>query len=600
MPELTDGKAPGNYKDLWADFDPRKEPLDTEILQEWEEDGVIMQVLRYRIGVFKGQKAMIAAIYGYPKGAKNLPGLLQIHGGGQYADYRAVLTNAKRGYATLSISWAGRINAPDYKVTPNEVKLFWANDTANANYKLTTDWGALDGYHAPCRNEKNDFSLVEANAWTLDSIESPRNNSWFLAALGARRGLTFLEQQAQVDPEKLGVYGHSMGGKLTVLTAADKRVKAAAPSCGGISNNYNENELYEKTIADNAYLKKIRCPIIFLSPANDFHGHLRDIPNAVNLIETDDWRVVSSPHHSHQDHGNFEVSGLLWFDHFLKGEFIYPETPEAELVLKTESGTPGLTVTPDPSKEILEVEIYYTQQADFPDDVPEREHRKSRFWQYAKAEQNGNTWTAELPLASIDKTLWAYANIRYKLKEPVTGAGYYYRIYTVDNFNLSSPIKMATPKQLKSAEVKVRLKPSLLIEDFKGDWQKDWFAYKPDKWELATHKIYNELWKAPENAVLEFSVLSAEQNTLVVSSNSYAAEIQLKGSDKWQKCKVSAKDLKNALGESLSDWSAALELKFSANGSFREKAAGEVQNMELGAEWKGEKPEFKNLGWIKK
>ena len=111
FPPLKAGKVPQTVEALWTDYDPSKEPLDIEILKEWEEDGVVMQVLRYRIGIFKGKKAMMAAIYGYPKGATNLPGLVQIHGGGQYADYRAVLTNAKRGYATISIAWAGRINA---------------------------------------------------------------------------------------------------------------------------------------------------------------------------------------------------------------------------------------------------------------------------------------------------------------------------------------------------------------------------------------------------------------------------------------------------------------------------------------------------------
>ena len=54
----------------------------------------------------------MAGIYGFPKGGDNLPGLLQIHGGGQYADYNAPLMNAKRGYATLSIAWAGRYFSP--------------------------------------------------------------------------------------------------------------------------------------------------------------------------------------------------------------------------------------------------------------------------------------------------------------------------------------------------------------------------------------------------------------------------------------------------------------------------------------------------------
>ena len=77
----------------------------------------------FRIGIFKGQK-LGWPVFLISSGGKNLPGLLQIHGGGQYADYKAALTNGKRGYATLSIAWAGRISAPNYRVSPSEVKLF--------------------------------------------------------------------------------------------------------------------------------------------------------------------------------------------------------------------------------------------------------------------------------------------------------------------------------------------------------------------------------------------------------------------------------------------------------------------------------------------
>ena len=88
---------------MWAGYDPRAEPLEVETLKAWEEDGVVLRVLRYRIGIFKGRKAMMAAVYGYPKGGSKLPGLVQIHGGGQYADQKAALTNGKRGYVlTLS------------------------------------------------------------------------------------------------------------------------------------------------------------------------------------------------------------------------------------------------------------------------------------------------------------------------------------------------------------------------------------------------------------------------------------------------------------------------------------------------------------------
>ena len=91
LPILKGNKAAQTWVSAWEGFDPRAEPMDVEVLKEWEEDGVVLSVLRYRIGVFKGQKAMMAGVYGYPKGGKNLPGLLQIHGGGQYADYKAPL-----------------------------------------------------------------------------------------------------------------------------------------------------------------------------------------------------------------------------------------------------------------------------------------------------------------------------------------------------------------------------------------------------------------------------------------------------------------------------------------------------------------------------
>ena len=68
LPSLNGGKAPQTWDDAWLGFDPRKEPMEVEVLREWEEDGVLLRVVRYRIGVFKGKKAMMAGSYGFPKG----------------------------------------------------------------------------------------------------------------------------------------------------------------------------------------------------------------------------------------------------------------------------------------------------------------------------------------------------------------------------------------------------------------------------------------------------------------------------------------------------------------------------------------------------
>ena len=60
LPALIEGRAPQNYEQLWKGFDPQKEPLDVEVLKEWEQDGVVLKVIRYRIGIFKGKKSMIS------------------------------------------------------------------------------------------------------------------------------------------------------------------------------------------------------------------------------------------------------------------------------------------------------------------------------------------------------------------------------------------------------------------------------------------------------------------------------------------------------------------------------------------------------------
>ena len=119
LPPLRGNDVPHTFAEMWEGFDPRAEPLDTEVVREWEKDDAVIQIVRFRIGKFKGRVSKLAAIYGYPKSLKQgqrIPALLQIHGGGQFADERGVIANAKRGYATLSIAWAGRISAEDYRV----------------------------------------------------------------------------------------------------------------------------------------------------------------------------------------------------------------------------------------------------------------------------------------------------------------------------------------------------------------------------------------------------------------------------------------------------------------------------------------------------
>ena len=602
LPALSGDHAPQSYQEMWSGFDPRSEPLDTEVLHEWREDGVTLRVVRFRMGVFKGTKATLAAIYGFPTDAANqgqkLPGLVQIHGGGQYADYKACLLNARRGYATLSIAWAGRISAPDYRVGPNEVKLFWNDQTDDPNYKLTTDWGAVDGYHAPGRHPGNVFPSARPAEWTLDEIESPRNSGWFLGALAARRALTFLERQPEVNPDQLGVYGHSMGGKLTVMASSDPRVKAAAPSCGGISDRHNKSELFRKTIGDDVNLRQIVCPVMFLSPSNDFHGRIGDLPAAIDEIQSQEWRVTCSPHRNHQDTPEYEVATLLWFDQHLRQSFTVPQTPRTALSLKSPAGVPQLIVRPDKSRPILSVDVYYTQHGK-PTELPEdREDTMSRFWHHARAEESHDEWTARLPISDVNKPLWVYANVLYALDEPVSGAGYYYGTYRADAFDLSSLLTTVTPEALQSAGVQATLEPSLIIEDFTDGWEKEWFRYPRDDWAASTHKLRAERWKPPHGARLSLEVQSESPNRLVVLIDSFAADVELSGGAKWQEVHLTPADFENFNGESITTWDGIRRFKLSPAEHLKPARRIPGQPKVVGGHWNGPVPRFRNLRWV--
>ncbi len=580
---------------LWWGWDPSTEPLDTEVLHEWEEEGVILKVVRFRVGVFKGQKAMLAGVYGYPKGGRNLPGLLNIHGGGQYADYRSCLTNAKRGYATLSIAWAGRISAPNYTVGPKEVKLFWEGKTQDPSYKVTTDWGALDAYHAPSKHGKDAFHNIPTESWTIDPKESARNNSWFVVTMGARRGLTFLEKQhGIVDRSRLGVYGHSMGGKLTVLTASnDTRVKAAAPSCGGVSDRYSENKVHLATVSDLANLQRLKCPILFLNPVNDFHANFQDFATIPQEVPSQDIRYSFAPQLNHQDIPQHAVAALKWMDEHLKFDYEMPKTPQTAIELTTINGIPQVTVTPDATQPIKYVDVYYTQQGVAGATQKQRELRTNRHWHHARTVQDYSTWIANLPISDPTKPIWFYANVTYALPAETTGAGYYYNVYQTDEVTISSVPTLLTAEQIQAANLQPTLASSDLIESFNGDWKKEWFGASLQDWRLSTHKLGLPHYAAPEQASLAIDVKSAAANTLCLTLDKYYAEIPVAASRQWETYTVTASQFKNASGQALANFQGVKTLGLKDKGNVRE---GD-QVTTYGKAWKGAEPQLRDLRW---
>ena len=506
--------APQSVTELWADFDPRRNPLETEIIREWKEDGGIFRHVRYLVGTFKGQPARMTAIYGFPEGPKSkLPAVMHIHGGGQQAFLHEVKLLAARGYAALSVNWGGDA---DGKPPFNSVEGAQPGDP-------NTDWGAVDPSQLNVRGYQ---SILPGPKQVFEDREHPKNCNWYLLALGCRRGLTFLEQQPEVDPQRLGVHGFSMGGNLTMYVAgSDDRVKAAVPGVGGSGWRWQPHEFiggvaqqdhikgsvetFARTLSFESYAPLIKCPVLHRSGTNDFHGWIDDVYRTNSLIRNQPTRYSFAPHLNHRLIPEVEVAMPLWFDQFLKGGPALPQTPGSELVLQTADHIPQMRVVPEKHPwPVARCEIYYSVDPD----------PRARFWRSADAVRDGDAFIAKLPLHSLDLPLFAFANVSFTLTEPVSLKQLPGRSEPVRELCLSSLLHRSDPQALSDARVMTTLKPTSLIDDFQHGLR-DWYQHNAGNLthlETWTRKITDPQYRGPTGSKLKLTLLMPKTNRLSI------------------------------------------------------------------------------------
>ena len=586
-PLLAEEKIPTTVTDLWADVDPTAEPLKTKVIREWQEEGLVLRYVTYHVGTFKGKPARVAAFYAFPRGRRDLPGLVHLHGGGQRAFLHEVKYYASRGYACLSVNWGGR-----------EMEQARPGDA-------NTDWGAVD----PTQQNVPGYFNLKPGPLYVDPVESPRNNNWYLLTLASRRGLTFLEQQEEVDKERLGVYGHSMGGNLTVYVAGtDKRVKASAPSVGGQGFRTvpwalmpeqrrrqikGDLQLYRNTLGFQSYAPHIKAPLLWLSATNDFHQDMDDTFRTGALIPHGNLRYSFAPHLNHRFTPPFAVTRPLWFDQHLKGSFTFPKTPQVKLVLDHQDHVAQLEVLPDMSATVDQVHILYSVDP----------HPLARFWRTAPARrQAGDRWIASLPVLSTDQPLFAFANVHYRLPKPVAVQF----AQPTGTFALSSQLQTAVPKELQEKKIRATDKVSNLIDDFSRGFQ-DWYllsADNPHHWQYWTRKITDPKWQGQMGEQLTFDVKTEKANQLVViikenffrgyrgRQRELVTVVELPGGDQWQKISLPAARFQVPdKEEKLADWGHADLLGFRAY-------YGDRQGKVIGStRWAGPQPQLRKLRW---
>ena len=581
LPTLS--HSPQTVEQVWTGYDPTTEPLESTVVRQWEEDGLTLRYVTYKIGTFKNQSATMAAFYGFPTGKDNLPAVMHMHGGGQRAFLQIVKRYAKRGYATLSVNWGGR---------PME------NSTAK---DPNTDWGAVD----PTQNNVAGYSNLLPQKNTLDPFPSARNNNWFLLTVGCRRGITFLERQTEVDRDRIGVFGHSMGGRLTGLVAGiDHRVKAASPSVGGSGflqsdlwglpgsarRVRGDVNLFQKTIAGQAYLKRLQCPILYLSASNDFNAPMDFVERGMQLVPHQNKRITYAPHLNHRFTPETEISRPLWFDSHLLNRLSFPASPKAELNLDGKAGIPVYQVTPDPSLPIEKVEIYYGYERD----------PRNRFWTDAQATRRNGVWQAECPVHDLSEPLFTFANIYYRLNEQQKQSG------DPITFVLSVA-NSAYPDSLAAAKVRATEETARMIDDFTRGFH-DWYTLNINNrvhWLISTRKLTDPRWEAPIGGklALEIETSSAGDTLAIELKTDTWRNYSSRRADTWtslialhragrQKVVLEAKDFTNADGETLDDWVGITELIFQPAAKSDAESARSLSN------WKGNVPIFHQLNWV--
>ena len=404
-PYTQASEVPQTALELWKDYDPRQENLEVKIHHEWKQDGVVSRLISFKVGTFKGSDARIAAYYCFPENGEKNPAFVWSHGGAQKAKRSRGHYFATQGFASVDINWLGR---------PLEKKL-------DPDNKWGTDWGKIDpthdgNFYAKALRDEFKYSLTP-DEHSVDPIMSPRNSNWFILSLAGRRALTFLEQQPEVDPSKLGFAGFSMGGMITSMTAIDKRLKAVAPFVGGTNRYQNYDgmdsgadthevgdlQMLLNTIDPSAYWKHVTVPVMFISSSNDQYAPLDRIYQSMDLLPHDNWRVTCNMHVGHRPGPEQWVMLNQWFKQYLAGvDQHIPSTPTS--TFKIEKNTAHFTVAPAQQERLVDVEIYYSY----------RPNSITRFWKQAPTTKEAGTWEAELPVHA-KLPLYTFALCRYSL-----------------------------------------------------------------------------------------------------------------------------------------------------------------------------------------
>jgi len=411
--EIAMNETQWSPTELWADFDPTLDDLECEVLSRREEEDCVITELTYFSHECEGQPVWVYGILGVPKSEERVPGVLHIHGGGQTANEVHVRKMIEEGYAALTFDWTG----------PRDE-----------------------------REKVTDLGMASTDIYRIEP--SPEYSHLYHATAIARRGLTLLSQQPEVDENRLGIYGISWGGFLSwLVNGTDKRVKAATAiyGCGGTLKWGNacgsdfdpedeDQRLWSFCFSPYQYAAIQNGPMLFLNCTNDFFGWM-DTAEELFAALNDRHALAFCPHFNHHLDEDVSLNLYEWLATHLNGDGSW--LPRPEVVIRKESGRLIAEVTGVESEEIEDVEVFVASNH-----VP----APCRYWHLCPEENE--VGKSAVPVASPN------------VKHAVFATAYY-----TDGTCISSVPQTFTPSD--HGDLDDLAQPSLILDDFTegiGGW----------------------------------------------------------------------------------------------------------------------------------
>ena len=522
--------------DVWQDYDPDAGNLNEEIISEETKDGIYYKE-SYISAYVNGEDVRVYCKYAVKAGAKNAPGLLNVHGwmGGPAIDMAYV----HDGWAVMAHDYSGITNRPHFTKYPK----------------------ALAHGHMDAR--KMGFSLIYGKMPDGSQLTDPKATSHYLWNAVQRRALSYLLAQQEVDHDRIGAKGYSYGGTIMWNLAMDARVKAVVAYFGIGWIDYYRNRavwrynvphknpaktpgeaLFLSAVAPQAHAPHITAASLWLNGSNDHHGgHERGCETFKSFKAGVPWdfAIQARGHHNTEKLGD---DCRLWLEkHVLDKNHFWPARPESEIKLDA-AGVPELQLTPASPERIKELQVYQCLKT---------ANNIERYWRDVPSERRGNTWIAKLPVMHVADYVFSYANIRYD-----------------NDCVVSSDFEAVIPAKLGNA-VATDTRSDVLpggadrwshVAPAEGVGGIEGFRPIDNRRGTQSGQFADPKWKAPRGANLTFKFYCTQPQSLVLWADRFATDIEISASDEWQSMTVQARTLKQQSGQALADWSTVKTIGF--------------------------------------